>query len=394
MDISTQKNYYRVAANVDLDAVNHNLEELKKHLAPGTMTAAVLKADAYGHGAVYMARALDAQVDAICVATAEEAINMRQNGVVKPIVVLSFANEAFLPVLIVQDIRVNVFRLGFARKISEVAVRMDKTARIHISVDTGMGRLGFAVSEDSVQEVLEISRLPGIFIEGICTHFSGSDEADKTSANRQLERFNWFISRLREEGLEIPICHCSNSAAAMEMPQANMNMVRLGIALYGYYPSEEVDRTRHDLRPAMTLVSHVISLKTLEPGMGVSYGSTFVAERATRVAVIPVGYGDGYPRALSNKGYVLIRGQRAPILGRVCMDLVMVDVTDIPGVQMGEQVTLMGRDGAEELWADTIGAWAGTFHYEFLCDLSKRIPRVYYSAGREVASADYFSTRF
>ena len=254
-----------------------------------------------------------------------------------------------------------------------------------------MGRIGYQVAEESAEEMEQISKLPNIVIEGIFTHFSRADEPDRANTERQVVLFQKMIQMLENRGVSIPLKHCSNSAGIVEFSEANMDLVRAGVILYGMWPSAEVNHERVPLKPAMTLISHVAYVKTLEAGRAISYGGTYVTERDTKVATIPVGYGDGYCRGLSNKGYVLIHGQKAPIIGRVCMDQFMVDVSDISDVAVGDKVTLIGKDGDLEITMEEIGEISGRFNYECACDLGKRIPRVFYKNGEETRSKDYFS---
>ena len=282
-----------------------------------------------------------------------------------------------------------------AEAYSAEAVKCGGTLRVHIKVDTGMSRLGYLVSGGhfgtGTADICAACGLPGLRAEGIFTHFAKSDETDKTSANHQLERFKDFIKKIQTElGITIPVKHCSNSAAILEMPQANMDMVRAGITTYGLYPSEEVSKDIVPLRAAMSLYSHIVYCKTIHSGQSVSYGGLFTAQKDTRVATIPVGYGDGYPRSLSGKGYVLIHGKKAPILGRVCMDQFMVDISEIPEAMDGDKVTLLGMDGTERITAEELGELSGRFNYEFVCDLGKRIPRVYIQHGEITEVRDYF----
>ena len=254
-----------------------------------------------------------------------------------------------------------------------------------------MGRIGYQVNEESADEMEQISKLPNIIVEGIFTHFSRADETDRTNTELQISRFHSMIEMLEKRGITIPVKHCSNSAGIVEFPEANMDVVRAGIILYGMWPSDEVSKLKVPLKPVMTLISHVAYVKTLEAGRPISYGGTYVTKNDTVVATIPVGYGDGYCRGLSNKGYVLLHGQKAPILGRVCMDQFMVDVTNISDVKVGDKVTLIGKNGDLEITFEEIGELSGRFNYEFACDLGKRIPRVYYKNGIETRSKDYFS---
>ncbi len=381
--------YYRVYASINLDNIYTNMKELSDNTAEGTQMVAVIKTDGYGFGAVPVAKTIDELVSAYAVATIDEALNLRRHNITKPIYILGFIYEHRVRDAILNDVRMSVFSYEMAELISKTATELGKTAYIHIKVDTGMSRIGFMVNDQSVEMVKKISNLSNIEIEGIFTHFASSDSADKTMANGQLEKFTGFVRCLSEKGVDIKLVHCSNSAGIIDMPAANMTEVRAGIALYGMYPSDEVNKKAVALRPALELKSHVIFVKTLPAGIGISYGSTYVTDRETKVATIPIGYGDGYPRNLSNKGYVLIKGKKCPILGRVCMDQFMVDVSGLD-VKEGEVVTLIGKDGEENISVEELAELAGTFNYEFVCDLGKRIPRVYYRNGKIVCMKDYF----
>jgi alanine racemase len=370
--------YYRVQARVDLNAIRHNLRQVRNILHKDTRLMVVIKADAYGHGAVPIARALEQEeVDAYGVAIIEEAIELREAGITKPILILGYTSEEQYDQLVAYDVAQTIFQYEMAKALSEEAVRQGKSAKIHIKVDTGMSRIGFPDTAESVKEIKRISLLEGIQIEGLFTHFARADEMDRTSAHQQLQRFLSFSELLEKEGIHIPIRHASNSAGLIDHKDAQFNMVRCGIATYGIYPSEEVSRDKVKLIPAMELISQVIYVKEVEAGVGISYGHTFVTERKTKVATIPVGYGDGYSRNLSNTGKVIIRGQYAPIIGRICMDQFMVDVTDIDGVKQGDRVTLLGKDGASNISVEELSVWSHSFPYELVCNVGKRIPRVY-----------------
>lgn len=377
------KMHSRIQAEIDLDAMTYNLEHIKKNLAPGTQVIAVLKADGYGHGAVPLARRIqkDPEIWGIAVATVEEGEELRNAGITKPILILGYTYQEDYQKIAKLDFRPAVFKLSMAKELSKAALEAGKTLKIHIKIDTGMTRIGYRDVKKDVPEILEISKLPGLDIEGIFTHFARADEADKTPALVQYEKFQEFIRALEQEGLHIPMKHCSNSAGIIRMQEANMDAVRAGIILYGLYPSKEVEREPVPLKPLMSLRSHIAYIKTVEPGAEISYGGIFTTVRETRVATIPVGYADGYPRGLSNKGSVLIRGKRAPILGRVCMDQFMVDVTEIPEAEELDQVTLLGKDGEDCITMEELGELSGRFNYEFACCISKRVPRVYLESG-------------
>ena len=377
------KMHSRIQAEIDLDAMTYNLEHIKKNLAPGTQVIAVLKADGYGHGAVPLARRIqkDPEIWGIAVATVEEGEELRNAGITKPILILGYTYQEDYQKIANLDFRPAVFKLSMAKELSKAALEAGKTLKIHIKIDTGMTRIGYRDVKKDVPEILEISKLPGLEIEGIFTHFARADEADKTPALVQYEKFQEFIRALEQEGLHIPMKHCSNSAGIIRMQEANLDAVRAGIILYGLYPSKEVERESVPLKPLMSLRSHIAYIKTVEPGAEISYGGIFTTVRETRVATIPVGYADGYPRGLSNKGSVLIRGKRAPILGRVCMDQFMVDVTEIPEAEELDQVTLLGKDGEDCITMEELGELSGRFNYEFACCISKRVPRVYLESG-------------
>lgn len=369
----------RIYATIDLDAVTWNLENMKKNISEDTKIIAVLKADAYGHGAVPIAQHIESlpYIWGMAVACVEEGIELREAGIKKPILILGYTFAEDYPTIIEHDMRPAVFTFEMAQHLSDAAVKMNQTAKIHIKIDTGMGRIGYRDMDEAVPEILKISKLPQIEIEGIFTHFARADENETTPAYIQLEKFQKFIQKLEENGLSIPMKHCSNSAGIIRMKEANMNAVRAGIILYGLYPSDEVEKEPVPLRPVMELKTHISYLKTVEKGTAISYGGTFVTKKETKVATIPVGYADGYCRGLSNKGYVLIHGKKAPIIGRVCMDQFMVDVTEIKDAKILDEVTLLGRDGKEKITLEELGNISGRFNYEFACCISKRVPRIY-----------------
>lgn len=373
------ENHRRVCAYVDLDAIQWNLRQIHKGTLEHTKIIAVIKANGYGHGAIPIARKTEKLefLWGFAVATAEEAYALQDAGIRKPILILGYTFEEDYEEICSRKLIVPVFTYEMAKKMSETAQRQKSVQEVHLVVDTGMTRIGFRDDERAVRECVEISKLPGITITGMFTHFARADEFDSRPAESQLERYQVFADKLEAAG--IPLCwrHCSNSAGIMNLPSANLDIVRAGIILYGLLPSQEVYRDRISLRPALTLKSHVVFVKDVEPGTPVSYGGTFVAPRKMRIATIPVGYGDGYPRSLSNKGYVLIHGKQAPIVGRVCMDQFMVDVTCIPGVQVEDVVTLIGKDGEENITVEELGELSGRFNYEFVCNLTPRVPRIY-----------------
>lgn len=374
----------RVRAEVDLDAIQFNMDSMHKNLKNGTLMTAVVKTDGYGHGAVEIAKKLQHlyYLWGYAVATYEEAEEIRAAGITKPILILGYVFAEDYPGLVKDGIRPAVFREDMLEQLNEAAASRGVKLKIHLAVDTGMSRIGVRPDDSGLEFVKKAMSCKNLEIEGMFTHFAKADMAEGAEATRlQYERFTHFEERIRTElGLNIPLVHCSNSAALITYRDMNLDMVRAGITLYGLWPSNEVDRTIVPLKPALSLKSHIAFVKSLEPGESVSYGGTFTAKTRMRVATIPVGYGDGYPRSLSNKGYVLIRGQKAPILGRVCMDQFMVDVDAIPDACEGDEVTLLGRDGEQVITAEELGDLSGRFNYELCCDLSRRVPRVYLGA--------------
>lgn len=370
-------------AEIDLDAALDNMKNMKRNIAPETRMIAVIKTNAYGHGSVPLARVLE-PLDFLwgfAVATAEEAFELRKHGIAKPILILGYTFPYSYERLAAEDVRPAVFRTDMLEQLAAVGCRTHRPVKVHIKVDTGMGRIGVRPDEDGtafVKKAAAYEQAGELEIEGMFTHFARADETDKTNALMQLRKYTDFVATAETVlGHRLTVRHCSNSAGILELPQANFDVVRAGITLYGLMPSDEVRTDIVPLRPVMSLYSHITYVKTIHAGQSVSYGGTFTAARDTRVATIPLGYGDGYPRSLSNKGYVLIRGMRAPILGRVCMDQFMVDVTAIPDACEGDLVTILGTDGPETITAEAIGALSGRFNYELVCDISPRVPRVY-----------------
>lgn len=387
------KKFERVKAVVSLDAIAHNFAEMKKNIAKGTKIVAVIKADGYGHGAEAIARLIEDYdyIWGFAVATPEEALQLRTFGVKKPILILGIVFEEYFTQMIAKEIRLTVCTYEMAQKLSEEAQRQGRDVHIHIGLDTGMSRIGFADRQESVEEIKKISQLPNLKIEGMFTHFARADETDRSPAIDQLNRYLNFAKLLEDAGIQIPMKHCSNSSGIIRVPEANLNAVRAGITIHGIYPSNEVERDIVKLIPAMELKSHISYIKTVEPGAAFSYGGTFTAKKEMKVATIPVGYADGYPRSLSNKGWVLIHGKKAPILGRVCMDQFMVDITKIPDAKAGDEVTLIGKDGKEFISIEKFGDLSGRFSYEFACDISKRVPRVYIKDGKEWGELTFFN---
>lgn len=370
----------RVWAQIDMDAVLFNMESMRANIKDDTKIVAVLKTNAYGHGACAIMKEMEKlpYVWGYAAATFEEAKELRENGAEKPVLLLGYVFPYCYRDLARMEIRPACFREDMLEGLSGAAKEEGKPIRIHIALDTGMGRIGIRPDDEGLSFVRKAMNTPGVIVEGMFTHFAKADEEDPAPTRRQIELYTGFMNRIqRELGLMIPLCHCSNSAGIIEFPEANMNMVRAGITLYGLWPSSEVSRTAVPLRPVMTLYSRIVYVKEAGPGLSVSYGGTYTttAEK-TRIATIPVGYGDGYPRSLSGKGYVLIRGKKAPILGRVCMDQMMVDITHIPEAREGSLCTLIGRDGEYSITMEELGDLSGRFNYELACDINARVPRI------------------
>ena len=372
--------------NIDLNALNRNFDLVRQKV--GVCVMAIVKADAYGLGAVAVAKTLKDRCAFFGVSSIAEAMELRNAGIDTPILILGRVPVAAYPLVVANDIRIALFVYEDALALSKEAVRQGKTARFHLAVDTGMSRIGFQATESSADLCRQIIALPNLMAEGLFSHFAGADCADLTSAKAQAELFDRFNGMLKERGIFIPLRHMNNSAGIMNFGQS-YEMVRSGIITYGMYPSDEVDPQLLPLQPVVQWVTRVAYVKTLPAGRAISYGGTFVTSRETKVATLPVGYADGYRRSLSGKGYVLIHGKKAPILGRVCMDQTMVDVTDIPDVNLDDKVILIGRSGQEEITIDEMAAETGTINYEIICGLSRRIPRAYYRDGKKVGEVHY-----
>ena len=370
----------RVYADIDLSAVLYNLESMHKNMNEDSKIVAVIKTDAYGHGASRIAEVIEEipYVWGYAVATVDEAESLIADGRKKPILILGISFEEHFDTIIKYDIRPCVCDFEFAQKISEIAVANNKICHIHIKIDTGMSRIGFQVEQETVDVIEQIAKLPNIEIEGIFTHFSKADETDKDATLNQIILFQQICSMIEQKGIIIPLKHCSNSAGIVDLPEANMNLVRAGIILYGLWPSKNVHMDRVDLKPVMSLKSRISYLKELDTGHFISYGGTYVTTKKQTIATIPVGYGDGYARSLSNVGYVLIRGQEAPICGKICMDQFMVDVSHITGVSTGDTVTLLGQDGDNCITMEELGELSNRFNYEFACLITPRVPRIYH----------------
>ena len=364
--------YDNTFVRIDLDRIRDNVKAVQEKA--GVPVMAIVKADAYGHGAVPVARLLAEQCSFFGVSSMLEALELRQAGIKTPILVLGHTPVSAFPAAVREEIRPAIFRYSDAEALSREAQNQGKTAAFHFAVDTGMSRIGFQVTEEAARQCAEIAAMPGLYAEGLFSHFATADCENLTRARAQAENFEKFDSMLRDLGVRIPLRHLYNSAGVMNFSRP-YEMVRSGIVTYGMYPSEEVRKETLPLRPALEWCSRVTHVKLLPAGREIGYGGTYVTERPTLVATIPVGYADGYRRSLSGKFYVLIRGRRAPILGKICMDQMMVDVSGIPDVQTEDSVVLVGRSGDEEITMEQIAAAADSFNYEFVCGISRRVPR-------------------
>ena len=379
-------NFDNTYVKIDLDAIESNIDAIREKVGVDVM--AVVKADAYGHGAVQVTRLLQNKCAFFGVSSILEAMELRRAGIYNPILILGHTPIRAFPTLVQAEIRPTIYHYDAALALSKAATEQGKVAAFHIAVDTGMSRIGFQATEEEADICAKIAQLPNLHMEGLFSHFATADCADLTRSRIQAEKFQAFYQMLKDRGLEIPIRHMDNSAGLMNFDDHH-HMVRSGIVTYGMYPSDEVNPTALPLKPALQWLSRITHLKTLPAGREISYGGTFVTTRETRIATVPVGYADGYRRSLSGKFYVLIRGQKAPILGRVCMDQMMVDVTDIPDVTSRDQVVLVGRSGDEEITMEQIAAAADSFNYEFVCGISRRVPRIYCRDGKTVHSVHY-----
>ncbi len=379
-------------AEINLAAYAHNIRELKRITRPPARLMAVVKANGYGHGAVEVAReALQNGAQYLGVARINEAIPLRQAGLEVPILIFGYSPPDLAPALIEYELTQTVYSRSTASALSEQATRRGKKINVHLKVDSGMGRLGFVLAatndtpddvaaRNSVRAIETITRLPGLTVEGIFTHFATADSADKSYADLQLNRFMDLLNRLQKEGLEPPIRHAANSGALIDMPDSHLDMVRPGIATYGLHPSDEVDKSRVDLRPVMSLKSRIIHLKRVPPGFNISYGITFQTKNHTTIATVPVGYADGFNRRLSSRGHMLVHGRRVPIVGRVCMDLTMLDVGEVSGVTLEDEVVVFGVQGNEAVTADEIASGLDTINYEIVSTITARVPRIYYKS--------------
>lgn len=383
-----------VWAEINLDNLAHNIGEVRKLTNKDSLVTAVVKANGYGHGSVEIAQTfLDNGADRLAVAVLTEAIELRKAGILAPILVLGYTPTSLFEKVIEYDIIQTIYNYEDAKILSEKASKLNKRATIHIKVDSGMGRLGYLPNDEAVEEILKISKLSNLYIEGIFTHFAKADDLDKSHAMTQFGKYNDLVKKLEEKGINIPIKHVSNSAAIIDLPDFNLNMVRAGVMLYGLKPSDEVKLDRVELKPAMTLKARISHLKTVPKGTGISYGQIFVTERESKIATIPIGYADGFTRLLTEKAEVYINGKRAKIVGKICMDQCMIDVTDIEDVKIGDEVVLFGYGKEGYPHVDEVAEKLGTINYEVVCMVGRRVPRVYISKDKIVKIVDYLLER-
>ena len=379
----------RTWVEINLDALECNFDAVREELPENMKILAVVKANAYGHGAIGVAKFLEDKADYLAVAATDEALELRKNGVNCPILILGHIPYGDYDNIVKFNITPTISDFYEAELLSKAAVKAGVTAPLHIAVDTGMNRIGFLVNAESVKEIKEINSLPNIKIEGVFSHFAAADISDKTYTRKQVEKFDQFMKTLSAEGVNAPIKHLYNSAAIADL-EKKYDMVRQGIILYGLRPSDEVEFNNIKVpQPVMSMKTRVVQVKTLPAGECISYGCTYTTEKETKVATLCAGYADGVTRVLSNNGEVLIRGKRAKIIGRVCMDQFMVDVTDIPDVEAGDTATIFGTDGEETISVDEIAKKANTINYEIICNINSRVTRVYMKNGKVESAFGY-----
>jgi len=383
------KNFRPVWAEVNLDNLIYNIQQIRCK-AKSKEIIGVVKADAYGHGAIEVAPILlENGATRLAVAVINEAIELRNNGIQCPIMILGITPETLAEDLIKYSIEPTVSSYELTCKLSKIAQSKDKSIKIHIAIDTGMGRIGFLPNEESIEEVYKISKLPNIEIEGLFSHFCTADEINKEYSHMQFEKYNWFYNKLAERNIKINMRDIANSAAIMELPDTHYDATRPGIILYGYYPSNEVDRNLLSIKPVLTWKANIVHIKTLEIDEYIGYGRKFKTDRKSIIATLPVGYADGYSRMLSGKAKVIINGKFAPVVGNICMDQCMIDITDIGDVKIGDEVILLGSDGNIKFDAEDIASILGTISYEVICMISKRVPRVYTENGEIIKIRNY-----
>ena len=379
----------RTWAEINVDALEHNMREIRRITSPEAMVMAVIKADAYGHGAFETARAAVRNgIDRFAVADIDEAVQLRRAGFTQEILILGGIDPSVIPLAVDNNITMSVFYYAFAEEISQYAVRTGQTAKVHIKIDTGMSRIGLVAGVNDpevIDEIVKIASLDNVFAEGIFSHFATSDEKDGSYTKLQFSRFMDICRGVEAKGIHIPIRHIANSAAIMMYPEYHLDMVRAGIILYGLYPSEDVDKTRIDLKPVMSVKSKITYIKDLEAGRGVSYGKEYITEGVTRIATVPIGYADGYLRGFMH-GEVMVNEKKVPILGRICMDQCMIDVTNVNNIHIGDEVIIFTD---HTVTADTLARQLGTINYEIVCMIAKRVPRIYFKDGKAVKELNF-----
>lgn len=384
----------RVYAKINLNHIEQNFINMSNHIGENSKIVCVVKADGYGHGTVPIARHLASQKSlyGFAVATFEEAMELREAGITHPILILGYTFPNCYEKLAIYNIMPTVFREDSLPLLSEAAMKMGKDIKVHVKVDTGMGRIGITPDDKGIDFVDKLLHTKGLVLDGIFTHFPRADEEDEGLSVGQCDKFTEFVENIENTfDIQIPFKHCANSAAISHISKSYKDLVRAGVSLYGLWPSLETPQNGLVLKPALSLYSNIVYIKDVEKGTPISYGGTYVAPSKKRIATIPIGYADGYPRALSDKGYVLIRGQKAPIVGRVCMDQMMVDVTHIKDAQMDDLVTLIGTDGDEHISVETVGELSGHINYELICLLGKRVPRIYTYNGIQIGTRDFYN---
>lgn len=369
--------YLRTYAKIDLNAVLHNINEIKKKIGQNVKIMAIIKANGYGHGATTLGDFIENEVDYYGVATIEEAMELRINGIKLPILILGYTSPSQYIDIVKNDITQTIYTVEMAEEMSKAGELCGKKAKVHIALDTGMTRIGFQADKSGILEVEEIFTFSHLIVEGLFTHFACADEADKSYSKLQIDRYDNFVKLLEEKGIHIHIKHMCNSAGIVEFDHHHFDMVRAGIITYGLYPSQDVNKNAIKLKPALEWKTHVINVKTVDAGYGVSYGITYITKNKTKIATVSIGYADGYLRALSSKARVLIHGEYAQIIGRICMDQMMIDVTHIDNVEIEDEVTLLGKDGNNIISIEELADIAGSFNYEFACGIGNRVTRVY-----------------
>lgn len=373
-----QKKIRPARLEIDLDHLVNNIQEIKKHVGKDTLIMAIVKANAYGHGAATCGRIfLENGADRLGVSVLSEGVSLRKAGILAPILLLNYTSPNQYRELLEFDLTQTIYNYNDAKLLSDEAVNLGKTAKIHVKIDSGMHRIGFLLDEFSIKTIIDIIKLPNIEVEGIFTHFAKADETDKSHTRKQFKEFMWVIDRLDDLNIDIPIKHVANSATIIDLPEYQLDMVRPGIILYGHYPSEFVSKKAIDIKPGMTLKSSISYIKDLEEGEGIGYGQTFITKRKSKIATLPIGYADGYSRMLSGKGYVSINNKLAPIVGTICMDQMMVDITDIDKVDIKDEAILFGYDHENHPKVEELAQELGTINYEILCMIGMRVPRVY-----------------